>query len=250
MIPNPIRKVLSSIQEHRVRALLMGGQACVLYGAAEFSRDIDLAILADPGNLLRLRKTLSDLQAEVIAVPPLDPKHLRRGHAVHFRCMHPEALRMRLDVMSKMRGLDAFSKLWARRTTLILPDRLSCNLMSLPDLVKAKKTQRDKDWPMIRRLLEAHYFKHRTRPGRSRITFWLKELRTPELLVEVAQHHPRSCRRMAASRPLLAAALAGEVKEIANGLREEEMAEREIDRQYWAPLRQELELLRRSRRLR
>lgn len=26
---------------HRVRALLMGGQACVFYGAAEFSRDGD-----------------------------------------------------------------------------------------------------------------------------------------------------------------------------------------------------------------
>ncbi len=42
-----MRKVLSSIQKHRVRALLMGGQACVFYGAAEFSRDTDLAILAD-----------------------------------------------------------------------------------------------------------------------------------------------------------------------------------------------------------
>jgi len=31
---------------HRVRALLMGGQACVFYGAAEFSRDTDLLILA------------------------------------------------------------------------------------------------------------------------------------------------------------------------------------------------------------
>lgn len=29
---------------HRVRALLMGGQACVFYGAAEFSRDTDLLI--------------------------------------------------------------------------------------------------------------------------------------------------------------------------------------------------------------
>ena len=31
--------------------LLMGGQACVLYGAAEFSRDTDLAILASSENL-------------------------------------------------------------------------------------------------------------------------------------------------------------------------------------------------------
>ena len=36
MIPNPIRKVLSTMEAHQVRVLLMGGQACVFYGAAEF----------------------------------------------------------------------------------------------------------------------------------------------------------------------------------------------------------------------
>jgi hypothetical protein len=58
------------MRTHRVRALLMGGQACVFYGAAEFSRDTALAILADAGNLARLRRALAELQAECIAVPP------------------------------------------------------------------------------------------------------------------------------------------------------------------------------------
>jgi len=53
LIPNPIRKVLSSMRTHRVRALLMGGQACVFYGAAEFSRTADFAILVEPANLVR-----------------------------------------------------------------------------------------------------------------------------------------------------------------------------------------------------
>src|ERR1035441_3924430 len=69
LIPNPILKVLSSMRAHRVRALLMGGQACVFYGAAEFSRDTDLAIVADAVNLARLRKALAELQAAPIAVP-------------------------------------------------------------------------------------------------------------------------------------------------------------------------------------
>jgi hypothetical protein len=250
LIPNPIRKVLSSIQKHRVRALVMGGQACVLYGAAEFSRDIDLAILAESSNLARLRKMLDDLLAEVIAVPPFDAKHLRRGHAIHFRCMHPEALRLRIDVMSRFRGMDALSKLWSRRTTLVLEEGLFCHLMSLPDLVQAKKTQRDKDWPMIRRLLEANYFEHRARPYRAQVAFWLRELRTPELLVEVARHHALPCHRMIAARPLLADALAGDTIKIAHALLEEELAERARDRQYWAPLRRELESLRRPRKVR
>jgi hypothetical protein len=153
------------MRAHRVSALLMGGQACVFYGEAEFSRDTDLAIVADAVNLARLRKALAELQAETIAVPPFALKFLRRGHAIHFRCQHPEALRMRVDVMAKMRGVDSFDKLWRRRTTIELPDGTKCDLLSLPDLVRAKKTQHDKDWPMIRRLVEAHYFQHRINPN-------------------------------------------------------------------------------------
>jgi hypothetical protein len=63
LISKPIRKVLSSMRAHRVRALLMGGQACVFYGAAEFSRDTDFAIVADAVNLARLRQALAELQA-------------------------------------------------------------------------------------------------------------------------------------------------------------------------------------------
>jgi hypothetical protein len=50
----------------------MGGQACVFYGAAEFSRDTDLAILANSENLAKLNHALEDLQATVIAVPPFE----------------------------------------------------------------------------------------------------------------------------------------------------------------------------------
>ena len=59
MIRNPILRVLSVMRTCRVRCLLMGGQACVLYGASEFSRDTDLAILAGPRNLAALRRALA-----------------------------------------------------------------------------------------------------------------------------------------------------------------------------------------------
>ena len=157
----------------------MGGQACVFYGAAEFSRDTDLAILASAENLARLRKSLQELKAEVIAVPPFEAKYLRKGHAVHFRCNHTEALGMRVDVMTKMRGVAPFSKLWTRRTTIEI-DGSTVELMGLPDLVQAKKTQRDKDWPMIRRLVEVNYFANREAPTNNQIRFWFRELRTPQ----------------------------------------------------------------------
>lgn len=115
----------------------MGGQACVLYGAAEFSRDTDFAILANPANLRLLRRALEDLNAEVIAVPPFEAKYLRKGHAIHFRCHHPEAEGMRIDIMTRMRGVDPFSKLWRRRSSILLEDGSACEVMSLPDLVTA-----------------------------------------------------------------------------------------------------------------
>ena len=59
---SPIPRVLSTLRGHGVRALLMGGQACILYGAAEFSRDIDIAVAIDPKNLLRLRSALAELE--------------------------------------------------------------------------------------------------------------------------------------------------------------------------------------------
>jgi hypothetical protein len=235
------------MRAHRVRALLMGGQACVFYGAAEFSRDTDFAILADAANLARLRTALAELQADAIAVPPFCIKYLRRGHAVHFRCQHPEAWQMRVDVMSKMRGVASFARLWKRRTTLQVPGGEVCDLLSLPDLVQAKKTQRDKDWPMIRRLLEAHYFQNQTKPNSTQIRFWFQELRTPELLVELAARYPTVCRRLVRLRPVLVHVQPGKMAELEQGLLTEESAERQRDKEYWLPLRRELEKLRHAR---
>lgn len=234
--------------DHQVRALLMGGQACVFYGGAEFSRDTDLLILADTANLARLEAALRDLQAEPIAVPPLSLDYLQRGHAVHFRCHHPEAADIRVDVMSRLRGVEEFEILWARRTTLTDRDGTVYELLSLPDLVQAKKTQRGKDWPMLQRLLEAHYLRHRTAGTPQQQRFWLRELRTPELLVEAAQRWPRLAEQMAEQRPLLLLARFGQLDALRQALAEEEQTERQHDRAYWQPLKAELEQLRHSRR--
>ena len=223
----------------------MGGQACVFYGAAEFSRDTDLAILASVENLARLNKSLKDLKAEVIAVPPFEGKYLRKGHAVHFRCNHEEALGMRVDVMTKMRGVATFSRLWTRRTTIEL-DGTVIDLMGLPDLVQAKKTQRDKDWPMIRRLVEVSYFANRESATKDQIRFWFLELRTPQLLIELARQN-RVPAQLLRQRPLLKALKSEDETLLSEFLRAEEKDEREADRRYWTPLKKELETLRHAR---
>jgi len=228
-----------------VRSLLMGGQACVLYGGAEFSRDTDLVVVADADNLARLAKAAADLDAHPIAVPPFERQFLDEGLAVNFRCRAPGVAGMRLDVMSRVRGLPDFETLWQRRTTIDTGEQ-QIEVLSLPDRVTAKKTQRDKDWPMITRLIEAHWTQTPRPAADAAVDFWLRELRTPALLVRLASESPDATRRVAVQRPLLIAALTGDEAGVARLLREEEDREREADRRYWAPLRSRLEGLRRE----
>jgi hypothetical protein len=101
---------------------------------------------------------------------------------------------------------------------------------------------------MIRRLVEANYEQFFSEPGEERVRFWLGEVRTPELLVECASRFPQAAREMASRRPAVAAALAGDEAATARRMEEEQAREMELDRAYWAPLRAELEALRRERR--
>ena len=252
MIPIQILRVLSTIQQFDVPVLLMGGQACVLYGAAEYSRDLDLAVLATDAALPRLSAAMEALKATVIAVPPFEARHLERGHAVHFSVPDPDAAALRVDIMSRMRGVAPFETLWQRRTSITLADdaqssSTTVDLLALEDLVSAKKTQRDKDWPMIRRLVDASYDSARDGDvSEEQVDFWLSELRTPEFLIEAVGRF----RDQAASsqRPAVAAARDG--GDVAAPLAAEQAKEMAIDRAYWEPLRRELEAMRHAARRR
>ncbi|MGH7564232.1 MAG: hypothetical protein ACREK5_07395, partial [Gemmatimonadota bacterium] len=98
------------------------------------------------------------------------------------------------------------------------------------------------------RLVEANYEQFFDAPTEERVRFWLLELRTPELLVECASRFPEAAGRMARERPAVAAALSGDQSGTSARLDEEQNREEELDRAYWAPLRAELDALRRQRR--
>ena len=226
--------------------LLSGGQACILYGGTEFSRDADIVVPLSEANLDALRQALHGLDAEQVFLPPLGPEALRRGHACHFRCRHPEAAGIRLDVMSVLRGCDPFPAMWARRTTIQLPGVGEVPVLSLRDLVQSKKTQRDKDWGHLRRLVEADYVTRREEATEADIVWWLAELRTSAYLVELAAAHPEAAARVA-SRPWLAEATRGGEPAVEQRLDDEERRIRANDRAYWQPLREELERMRHDR---
>jgi len=248
LTPTPIRQVLSTFQKTGVRTLLMGGQACVFYGAAQVSKDIDFLVLAEQENFVRLEAALVALQASQIAVPPFDPATLARGHAVHFRCRAPGAEGLRVDVMTVLRAMPAFHVLWDRRTTFADDHGIEYHLLCIPDLVQAKKTQRSKDWPMIELLVTIHSREHAAVPSDAHIDFWLREARTPELLVELCERFSDRSHALRTSRPLLQLALEHSLDALRAALDAEVRSEQSRDRVYWEPLRRELEQFRREHR--
>lgn len=248
MIPTPIRQVLSTIQKHQVQALLMGGQACVFYGAAQFSKDVDFLLLAKEENFKGLHAALAELNAIRIAIPRFDPRVLDRGHAVHYRCKAAGVEGLRVDVMTKLRDMPDFSVLWERRTTITETDGREFHLLSVPDLVNAKKTQRLKDWPMISALVEGHYEAHSKEATPPRIEFWLRESRVADRLLDLAARFPSEAAAMLAARPLLSLAITPDLPRLREALDAEVRVEQEKDRIYWEPLKREMEEFRRAER--
>ncbi|MFH1618529.1 MAG: hypothetical protein ABIG11_01340 [bacterium] len=246
MTPNPILKVLSILGKNRVKSLLIGGQACIIYGAAEFSRDSDFVVLATAANLGRLRKALGSLKAEQIYVPKLEIGYLERGHACHFRCAAGGVKDLRIDVMTRLRGCESFDKLWERRT-VVSAGAVRLNVMGLRDLVQSKKTQRDKDWLMIRLLVENDILVHGKNFSKDRLEWWLMEARTSERLIGLCARYPEAAEKCVRQRPLMAFARDGDIRTLNMRLLEEEHKERLKDTAYWEPLKRELEFLRRRR---
>lgn len=248
MSRNPTLKVLSTCDRHNVAALLMGGQACVLYGAAEFTRDTDFVVDADEANLSRLRSALDVLSAKTVDVPELAADVLRRGHACHFRSNLLSPRGWRIDIMSCMRGCDEFSELWKRRNRARIPGFGQVSVLGVEDLVRAKKTQRDRDWPMIARLVESDYIGCGSRPPRSRVGFWLLEARTADLLSVLVRRFRATAGNLASARPAIQAALDNDPDGVRAALIEEQAREQAADRAFWKPLRNELRNWRRQRR--
>jgi len=187
------------------------------------------------------------LQAECIALPVYDRRFWERGHAIHFRCHHPDCNGIRLDIMTTMRGCEPFETLWKRRMSVEDDAGMVYELLGIEDLVNAKKTQRDKDWPMIQRLVDAHYDEFQLNPTEDQIRFWLRESRTPEVLIRLSAAYPEHCRQLSTTRALLCDASTGDMDLLRKRLRDEETLERVADENYWRPLKAELQFLREQR---
>ena len=152
---------------------------------------------------------------------------------------------LRIDVISKLRGCEPFEKLWQRRNKVILKkDGIVIDVIGLRDLVQSKKTQRDKDWLMLKRLVENDIVLNKAHPSDDQVRWWLLESRNPDSLIMLAGKYLKIAKECLGNRPLLSSAINSNTQKLNLKLHEEEIRERQKDIEYWAPLRKELEALR------
>lgn len=137
-----------------VQYLLISGQATVLYGAAEFSEDLDLWVDPRQENLDRVLNALGQLQARVGALtPPLTEANARCGHGFHFIVTESDGQRWPVDILGQPPRVGEFEEAYDEAVSSVpsLPELKSIDCFRL---VALKKTDRERDYPIIARLVE------------------------------------------------------------------------------------------------
>ena len=142
--------------------------------------------------------------------------------------------------MTRPPRLPDVAAVWRRRVEVDL-DGGPVAVIALEDLVETKKTQRDKDWPIIGALIEADMVRHRAEPTGDRIHFWLREARGADELIELARTFPDVADSVKQNRPLIGAAQDQDRSNLELELAREQIRGKQADRGYWEPLRTELE---------
>jgi len=143
-----MKSLFRAFDKRHVQYLLISGQACVLYGASQFTEDTDLWIQPGARNLQAFFRAMAQVKATVYKLtPPIRPTYLRKGHGFHFRIGDSY-----VDVMGKPPRVGEF------RSALSRARRISTEWGNLvvaapEDLVLLKRTNRPGDYEAISNLV-------------------------------------------------------------------------------------------------
>jgi len=184
------RNFFRQLKADKVRYLLISGQATVLYGASTFSEDLDIWLYPQHANVQRFIKALRTLRARYYKLtPPLTLSYLRKGHGFHFALPAEDGTDWYLDVMGVPPRSPAFNVAWRRSIRMETPWGM-VPVVSVPDLVELKKTQRLEDYAVISRLVVAMMNRSRLRPSHRLARWAVQNIFSPALLTELIQQQP------------------------------------------------------------
>ena len=92
-----------------------------------------------------------------------------------------------------------------------------------------------------------NYYQNKNNATEEMVRFWLREMHDAELLARIVADFPQAAQSVSHQRASLEQLLAGNREHTERLLREEIDEEKQADRKYWLPLKQELNELRKQR---
>jgi hypothetical protein len=129
MFPD-FKDLLSALNAHRVRYLIVGGYAVGFHAQPRATRDLDILIGADAENGRAVYAALAQFGAPLQGLTPNDL--VEPGS--FFRMGSPPVM---VDILPRISGVD-FEVAWRRRVNVPIDDALSVPFISREDLLAAK----------------------------------------------------------------------------------------------------------------
>ena len=131
MLTSPdFRELLSLLEKHKVRYLVVGGYAVMKYTEPRFTKDLDLWISTDKENSKAVYAALKEFGAPLKGLSPAD--FTQEGY--FYQMGNPP---FRLDVMMSIPGV-TFETAWSNREKVQV-EGLVIPFISKADLIKAKE---------------------------------------------------------------------------------------------------------------
>lgn len=144
-LPDDFREFLLLLNAHHVEYLIVGGHAVSFHGYPRFTHDVDVVIVPERSNALRLMEALADFgfsQLELVADDFVRDVTVALGRAPH-----------QIDIMTYIKGVD-LGEAWQRRVEGQL-DQVPVYFVAKDDLIANKRAVgRPEDLADIARLLK------------------------------------------------------------------------------------------------
>ena len=141
------RELLSLFEKHRVRYLVVGGYAVMMYSEPRFTKDLDVWIATDANNAHSVYTALKEFGAPLTDLTPDDFTQ----EDYFYQMGRPP---LRVDIMMSISGV-GFDEAWNNRETVDL-DGLKVLFISRSDLIRSKEASgRPQDKIDVEKLKEA-----------------------------------------------------------------------------------------------
>ena len=138
-------ELLQLLKDHKVRYLVIGGQAVILHAEPRFTKDTDLWVDPTPKNASRLFAALQDFGAPTDSITEED---LATPGTVFIFGLPPN----RVDILTRVKGAQ-FDKCFDNRLGIKVKG-VPVNFIALDDLIRVKKaTARPQDLIDLENLL-------------------------------------------------------------------------------------------------